>query len=297
LIAAKARADQDNDLQLWRLGHPDALGCTICTGAPGDVPEPGDFGAQKRFHQLASTVGLAFLPQFGEPAGSLGQAGFEITAGSSQAFLRIPGDAWATPRIGNPPGVLVLPAVALRKGLGGSVDLGVSASWLSQSQMFAVSGELRWAPLDGLASAPDVAIRVYGTRVLGTRELDLTMAGADASISRTFPLAGMLRLQPYGQIGVALINATSGAVDMKPAQEDPDNPTADDGTFRAIHLWDNRYLRAAVGVRLITGVFLAGLEASWAQGTNVVQSDAVAGGTPEQTVRLVGMSARVGFTF
>ena len=72
LVATGAIA-AGNDLDLRKLGHPDALGCTACTGAAGDAPEPGDPQAQARFHRLSSTLGLAFAPVFHEPAGSLGQ--------------------------------------------------------------------------------------------------------------------------------------------------------------------------------------------------------------------------------
>jgi len=67
LLAGTANAAA-NDLQLWRLGHPDSLACTLCDGGPSDIPEPGTPGAQARFHRLASTLGLAFIPPFQETA-------------------------------------------------------------------------------------------------------------------------------------------------------------------------------------------------------------------------------------
>ena len=77
LVAAAARADQ-NDLELWRLGHPDDLACTRCDGLAGDSIEPGTIDAQARFHRLTSALGLAFAPPFQETAGSLGESGFEL---------------------------------------------------------------------------------------------------------------------------------------------------------------------------------------------------------------------------
>jgi hypothetical protein len=295
-------ADQ-NDLQLYRLGHADDLNCTRCDGQPGDTREPGTIDAQVRFHMLTSSIGLAFVPQFQEPAGTLGQAGFEIGIGSRQAFLRIPADAWAGS--GPVPRVLVLPEVTLRKGLGGSLELGIAGSWLSRSQMFALSAELRWAMLDGLASAPDVALRAFGTRLLGAREIDLTVAGADLSASKSFAIAGMMRLQPYGQFGVVLINAATPVIDFKPQVENDANPTADDATFRTISMLHNRYLRGAAGVRLVSGVFVVGVEGSFAAGSNPVQDDPLpasqcsAGSCapPDQTVRLWTLAGRLGLAF
>src|SRR5437016_1854362 len=229
LLAVPANAGP-NDLQLWRLGHPDSLGCTACNGSPGDVPEPGTPGAQARFHRLASTLGLAFVPPFQDPAATTGQAGFEIGLSSSQALLRIGADAWpteATQAIGAPPQVLLLPALTLRKGLGGSLKLGAGVQWLGSSTMMAVSGQLRWAAVEGLENAPDVALRAWGTRVIGSQDLGLASLGADALVSRSFGIAGMMKLQPYGSFGVAMVNASSTSVDFKPGVEDPAQPAAD----------------------------------------------------------------------
>src|SRR5438132_12204239 len=126
LLLAGAANAAPNDLQLWRLGHPDPLACTACNGSPGDVPEPGTPGAQARFHRLASTLGLAFVPPFQDPAATTGQAGFEVGLSPSQAPLLMGADAWpteATQAIGAPPQVLLLPALTLRKGLGRSSDI------------------------------------------------------------------------------------------------------------------------------------------------------------------------------
>lgn len=302
LAAASARAD-DNDVQLYRLGHPDELNCTRCDGQPGDSKEPPTSGAQQRFHRFASLLGLAFAPPFQETAGTLGQAGFEIGLSSSQAFLRVPDDAWATAgsEASRPaPSVLVLPTLTVRKGLGASLELGAAVSWLVNSQMAAFSGEVRFAPIDSVQYLPDLGLRAWGTRVVGTQELDLTAAGADALLSKSFGLAGVVKLQPYVQGGVQFINASSGVVDFKPGVENSLNPTADDGTFHNIGLFKNRFLRGAAGLRLVAGVVVLGLEGSLAQGTNAVQDDAPRAGEPpvaKNFIRLWSGAARLGFSF
>jgi hypothetical protein len=296
VLAGAARAG-GNDLQLWRLGHPDAMPCTLCDGSPGDVPEQGTPGAQARFHRLASTLGLAFVPPFQEPAATTGQAGFEVGLSSSQAFLHIGADAWPTvdtQATGAPPGVLVLPALAVRKGLGGSFELGVAVQWLTNSQMIAMSGELRWAVVEGVLSAPDVALRVWGTRVIGAQDLDLGAAGADALVSKSFGIAGMTNVQPYGSFGLAMINAYSSAVDFKPTAEDQARPGLDDQVFHPITLQNNRYWRAGAGARFVTGSVVVGFEGAVAWGTNAIQ-DGVNVGT--NFVRLWSLAVRFGATF
>jgi hypothetical protein len=298
LLLAGAANAAANDLQLWRLGHPDPLACTLCDGAPLDVPEPGTPGAQARFHRLASTLGLAFVPPFQETAATTGQAGFEIGLTSSQALLRIGADAWATAgtqAVSAPPDVLVLPAVTLRKGLGGSFELGAAIQWLANSQMMALSGELRWAAVEGLESVPDVALRLWGTRVIGTQDLDLASAGADALVSKSFGIAGMMKLQPYASFGLAMVNALSAVVDFKPGSEDAARPGADDQVFHGITLYNNRYWRAGAGVRLVAGRMVAGIEGAMAWGRNAVQDTGAAG--QENFVRLWSFAGRVGAAF
>lgn len=291
-FAAAAATADENDLQLWRLGHPDAIGCTRCDGKPGDAAEAGDARAQARFHRLASTLGLVFAPPFQETAGTLGQSGFEVGVSSSEAFLRISGDAWPT-RAAAPPKVLTLPTVTLRKGLGASLELGAAVSWLANSQMMALSAELRWALLDGFASAPDLALRGWATRVVGAQELDLTAGGVDAQLSKSFGVLGMTKLQPYLQGGVAFVNALSSVVDFKPSAESPQNPGADDGLFHTISFLDNRYLRAALGLRMVAGVLVLGVEGNLAWGTNPVEKDSA----QKNFIRLWSGAAHLGFAF
>lgn len=306
LVAAAARADQ-NDLELWRLGHPDDLGCTRCDGLPGDSIEPGTIDAQARFHRLASALGLAFAPPFQETAGSLGESGFELGLSSQQVFLsNMPADTWATQgtqATGAAPKVLVLPTLALRKGLGASLELGAAVSWLANSQMAGLSAEARWAVLDGMVNAPDFALRAWATRVVGARDLDLTSGGADATISRSFGLAGMAKLQPYVQGGIAFVNATSSVIDFKPNRTLPQfdrqnavNPTASEGAFHNVSFFKNRFLRAVLGVRLVAGAAVFGLEGGLLQGTNDIQ-ESPPPGTPKQFVRVWSGAARVGFSY
>jgi hypothetical protein len=301
LAATAARADL-NDVQLYLLGHPDPLGCTRCDGTDDGTAEAGSPLAQPRFHRFASTLGLALAPHFLETAGTLGQSGFEVGVSSSQSFLQIPNDAWPTQRtqaVGSPPKVLVVPTLTVRKGLGGSLELGAAVGWVTNSQIVALSGELRWALLDGMAYAPDVALRAWGTRALGTQDLDLTVGGADLQLSRSFGVAGMMKLQPYGQFGMAFVNAVSSVVNFKPSVENIRSPGLADGVFHSISFLKNRFYRGTVGLRLVAGTFVLAVEGSIAAGTNSTQDDNLAGNVapPQNFVRVWGAAGRLGFFF
>ena len=307
LCATAARAG-DNDLELYRLGHPDALPCSRCDGSSGDVPEPGDLSAQTRFHHFTSTLGLAFIPPFQEMAQTTGQSGFEIGFSTNLAFPRIAPEAWptlGTQAAGGPPPVLAFPTIAVHKGLGASVEVGTAISYYIGSQMVGLTGEVRWAPIDGIGYAPDLALRAWATRVVGSQDLDLTIGGVDALLSKSIGVAGMAKLQPYAQGGIAMVNALSGVVDFKPGISSPTNPTARDGVFRNVNLFDNRFYRATAGLRLVAGAVVLGVEGGVALGNNAIQSDNLpaaqcSGGSckaPSEFVRVWSASARLGFVF
>lgn len=307
MATASGAVAGDNDIQLWRLGHPDDLLCTKCDGTDDGVIEPGDPGAQARFARFASALGLLFVPALFEPAATTGQSGFEVgfsgkVAFPRLAFSRVAGNKWptaGTPDGGDPPKALFLPTLTVRKGLGGSFELGIHASMLTGSQVFALGGELRWAVVEGFHPAPDIGVRVFGTRVVGAPGLDLLVGGADLAVSWSIGVAGAMKVQPYAQGGIVMINAASGVLDFRPEAEDVRNPTADDGVFRTVRFLDNRYARGVAGLRLVAGVVVLGVEGSYAQGFNPVQSDALAGGgkPPYQKLQLWSASGRLGLAF
>jgi hypothetical protein len=301
LIAPAAWAG-DNDPQLFRLGHVDDITvCTKCDGTDRTI-EPGDPLAQTRFARYATTLGLMFAPSVLEPAATTGEAGFEIGFTGKVAFPRLAPSEWptaATEAVTAPPTAVFLPTLSLRKGLGGSFELGMSVSMLGGSQIFGIGLEARWAPLEGIDFAPDLALRIYGTRLVGTQELDLAVGGGDVLLSKSFGIAGMVKLQPFVQYGIAMVNATTGVIDFHPQSEDIRDPTADDGVFRTINFFQNRYARLAFGFRLVAGVAVLGVEGSYLNGTNAVQHDKLSDGTlpPTQTTKLWSVSGRVGLQY
>lgn len=301
LAAPGARANP-NDLELWRLGNPDPI--TVCTKCDGTdtTAVPADPQAQSRFARLTAVLGLSFIPSFHEAASSVGQSGFEVGVSGRTAFPRLVAAEWPTSLTqgqGPVPVALALPQLHVRKGLGGSFELGAAATWLSRSQMVGLSGELRFSPLDGIVGAPDLALRAHGTRVVGAQALDLTVLGGDVSISKEGAVAGVARLQPYAEAGVALVNARSGLVNFRPDAIDPRNPSAQAGAFHTAGFLHNVYYRGTVGLRLLAGAAVLGLEGGFAWGMNPVQSDPLAGGVdpPTQITRLWTASAHLGLGF
>jgi hypothetical protein len=298
--ATSARGNQ-NDVELWRLGNPVPITiCTLCNGSDNTLV-PADPAAQTRFARMTSVLGLSFIPPFHETANTLGQSGFEVGLSGQVAFPRLSPDEWATTgtRATQPaPRALFLPSLRGRKGLGGSLEIGAVGTWLAASRMLAITAEARFAPVDGLPSAPDVGLRVHGTRVIGASSLDLTVLGADLGISKGFGLGGIVRLQPYGEAGVALINAASGVLNFRPDGFNPRDPSAQAGAFQTAGFFHNVYYRGVLGLRMLAGALVLGLEGGLAVGRNPVQSDPPPGGAaPTQLTRLWSASGHLGVAY
>jgi hypothetical protein len=254
--------------------------------------------AQKRFARLGSALGLAFVPRWSEPAASAGQAGFEVGVVETGAFLKLSNDEWATEgsRGQSPaPGLLPITSVQLRKGLGGSLDLGLSVSYLPGSQILGLGAALRLSILDGIEHAPDVAIRVWGEHLVGSGELFVNELGGDLLVSKTFGLAGMLKVQPFGQFGMAFVQLDTAKIDFLPEGYNASSPLSFQDVFERVLLTDNRYLRAAVGARLLTGAVVFAVEGAAAWGTNPVQSAAPS--SVQQYTRQYSVAANLGFGF
>jgi hypothetical protein len=298
LCAARAGA-APNDLQLWRLGHPDTISvCTVCDGTD-TITQPGDPTAQYRFARLAATLALGFAPSFEDQAQTTGQSGFEMGLTGQVVYPRLAEAEWPTEDslAARPvPQALAIPTVTLRKGLGGSLELGTSASFLYGSQIVALGAQLRWAIVEGL-SAPDIALRAWGSHLLGDRELNLWFGGADILVSKSFGIFGTTRLQPYAQYGMVVAEARTFSINFNPTAQPSSNPSDNHGTFHRIAFWENRYHRFVVGLRLVRGVMLIGVEGGLAFGTNPVQHDPVTAGPSEQFTRVWTTSGRLGLTF
>ena len=57
--------------------------------------------------------------------------------------------------------------------------------------------EAKWALNEGFLYFPDLAVRGFGTQLIGSREFNLTVAGFDLGIGKQIPVMGMCTITPY----------------------------------------------------------------------------------------------------
>lgn len=174
------------------------------------------------FGNFAQELGLAFAPHYLASAETLGQAGFAFGMGTTFTDIKEKSDYWVRAKPDPDPNVDPLRPVLttlnlhLRKGLPFSFEVGGTLTHLVESNMFALGAELKWAFNEGFDFLPDVAVRGSVNRMVGNRDLDLTVGGGDISISHPFAVAGMATITPYAGWNLLFIYASSHVLDGTP---------------------------------------------------------------------------------
>jgi hypothetical protein len=267
VLSAGALADP-NDVRLYQLGNPTTA------------------GANANFRAFARELGVAMSSVNLMPPETLGHAGFSVTAEASYVFLQGKdgsGSPCSTPTAscflfpneelrGNGVGLsgMLIPSVHVRKGLPFSFELGSRIGWVEKSRMATLTGEVKWALNEGFTYLPDVGIRASVTRLLNSRELDVTSGGVDIGVGKQFAIGGMITLTPYVGWNLIWVGASSGSVDFRPErtqQEATANPTAqlaDSNVYDPVAFFSNSHNRFYGGVRFIGGVVQLLFEVSYA---------------------------------
>jgi hypothetical protein len=253
LLAPSVSEAMPLDLQLYKLSYFDS----------NDGRYHGDQGG---FRALANELGLVFAPKFLAPASTTGEAGFELGLETSMTTIKNGKYYWKNAvEGGTPPSVLTTEQLHLRKGLPESFELGVAFTYLFQSQMFAVGAEVKWAFNEGFKYAPDLAVRGGVNRVIGSRDLDLTVAGFDFCVSKTFGILGSAQITPYIGYDLALVWAGSRVLNATQGDNRDDGPEGSNkyGVPMDQFAFDREFIvnhRGFLGVRLKADIAVVAYE-------------------------------------
>lgn len=210
---------------------------------------------QGDFFLLTQELGVAMTPTSLQPAETTGQSGFDF--GVDYGFHDISDDEayWQDALEGRRTGkepfpVLQTLGVRGRKGfplpfpLSSEIELG--ATWLLDSHLVNLGGNLRLALNEGFRWIPDIAVMGGVNRLVGSEDLDLFDVTAGAAISKGFGIMGSFNLAPFVSYQSIFINAASRVLDPDPTS------TADVGNnvvFEEVSLLDNRVDRISFGAR------------------------------------------------
>jgi hypothetical protein len=231
-----------NDLQLLNLcptANSASLGAGIqecqwvadrraSNGAIGSQVAP-DGDASSNFRSLMSELGVVIAPRLQTPADTLGFAGFQFSAELGMTKISRDRRYWdgvagvdpANRTAARPDGYLTTVGGFVRKGIWfplPAFELGAGAVNLIGSSMFAVQGYAKLGLQEGFHSwpVPSVAIRLSASQLVGTDQVDLTVVGVDAVISKAFSVGGTARFEPYLGGNLLFIDARSGVIDATP---------------------------------------------------------------------------------
>lgn len=208
-----AHAD-DNDIILGRLATRITDGSGNLTGV---VPQNHEFRA------LASQLGVALAPHLLTPADTIGFGGFQFTVDYSATTID-GGQSYWQARAGAPDRATdMLQTIGLfaRKGMWfpvPSFEVGAGAVHLLDSSIWTGQLYAKLALHEGYRSLPipSVAVRGAVSRMMNQRELDLTVASLDVTLSKHIGVGGTWRLDPYAGWNLLMIIPRSEVIDPTP---------------------------------------------------------------------------------
>ncbi len=226
LVAALALAPApavagDNDLVLGRLGLVVDQGSTTAHTV----------GQNLEFRSLVSELGVALAPRLSAPADTLGFGGFQFSTDLAWTSISADKSYWRALQSSPDPagagamkhGDDLLPTlgVFVRKGLWfpvPSFEFGAGAVHLMNSRLWTAQGYGKVALHEGYHDLPVPSLAVRGaiSRLMGQKDLDLTVISIDASIGKQFGIGGTWNANPYLGYDALIIVPRSEVIDPTP---------------------------------------------------------------------------------
>lgn len=218
--SSSARAD-DRDIVLSRLGNT----ISDFEGNPVDV-----VGNNLHFRSMVSELGVVLAPRLLSPSDTLGFGGFQFSADFAYTSITSDADYWRVLESSNNPtgsnvshGDSIVPTVGLfvRKGMWlplPSFETGLGAVHLVDSDLWAAQGYAKFALHEGYHDLPlpSFAVRGAASRMMGSKDLDLTVASLDLSMSKAFGISQTVNIAPYGGWNLLIVVPRSEVIDKTP---------------------------------------------------------------------------------
>lgn len=259
-----------------------ALGCAAASADPydfrlyklGNTFQGGkgyDLAANAKYRIVMRQLGAAVTAVNLMPPETLGHAAFAVSAELQVVDFGVTPTVSAQevrlPMEGDFRGPLLIPSVHMRKGLPWSFELGARIGWIEKSRMPITTVELKWAVNEGFTFLPDIGVRAFLTKILNSRDFDLTVGGFDLGLGKQFAIGGMVTLTPYAGWNLAFAGSTSSNIDFDPqrslAQAEGGQVFRDVYTFAPMRAVDNTHNRFYFGGRFIGGALTLSAEFSY----------------------------------
>jgi hypothetical protein len=222
-FGAVAWAD-DNDLVLSRLGQMNASG-------NGVIPSNQDF------RSLSSELGVIIAPKFLSPSDTIGYSAFQYSVEGAFTSIDHSAPYWCATEESKDcnagftkSGWIPTFSILARKGIWlplPSFEIGAGFIHVLSSSMYAATAYAKFGLHEGFHDwpIPSVAVRGAASRLMGSDQIDLTVASVDVSMSKRFSLDGTAALTPYLGWNVLWIVPRSEVIDKTPQTDVVGNPT------------------------------------------------------------------------
>jgi hypothetical protein len=239
-------------------------------------------GQNLEFRELCSQLGVVLAPHLLTPSDSIGFGGFQFAVDTSYTSIDSSAAYWrvlessmnpGATTDGTSHGATTMQTVGLfaRKGMWfpiPSIEVGAGAVHLTNSRLWTGQLYAKFSLHEGYHDLPlpSLAVRGAVSRMMDQRELDLTVASIDVSISKHVGIGGTWRFDPF--VGWnRLIIVPRGEV-LDPTQNvDPLVPGNEGASFNNFVFRDQSNIirdRIFVGTKLQYYVFQLTLEATFA---------------------------------
>lgn len=243
------------------------LASTSALAGPNDIDLTGlidkSTGAPRNddFVSLTQEMALVFTPTSLQPAETTGQSGFDFAIDYAVHDISEDRPYWTDAVEGRRQnrdlmGVLQTLGVRGRKGfvlpvpLTSEIELG--ATWLIDSSLVNLGGNVRLALNEGFRWIPDIAVMAGVNNLIGNDELQLVTVTAGGSVSKGFGLGGSVNLCPFVSYQSVFYNAATKVIDPDPTNTGDvgDNIVFQEIPINEFDTHGNRIDRISVGARL-----------------------------------------------
>lgn len=272
-----------NDLRVYQFGEP----CVGTVDAPAR-PCEGE-KAHDRFAALVNELAVTISAFNLQPPETLGHSAFNMAFEYAVVFVNKNTKIHGRPfwqnelrrndfdRADN--SAMLVPMAHFRKGLPFSFEVGARVGYLSGSHLAFGMIEFKWALNEGFLFVPDLGVRGFSSRLVGSRDFDVTSAGLDIGLGKQFAIGGMVTLTPYAGWNIIWASGTSNVIDFFPERLHWKDPTTGQpapynaitrGTdrtnvFNEVMMGNNYSNRFYGGLRFIGNVVEVGAEVSYVQ--------------------------------
>jgi len=167
---------------------------------------------------------VVIAPRALSPADTLGYSGFQLAFETSFTQISNKQDFWQKGVQNVSGSFLPTLSVMARKGIWlplPGFEIGAGASKVLDSNLYAVQGYAKLALHEGFHdwAIPSLAVRGAVSHLLGSSQVDLTVISVDATVSKSFGIAGTVSLDPYVGAGTLLGIVKGQVIDTTPGTD------------------------------------------------------------------------------